>query len=235
MPRHRGTCTCGWTVGGPNNERSSGQPTLPASASARASHDEADRLRRPTSKDPLRPDHAAPRGAGSATERPAAHPGHRSPARPDRHHLAAPPGDRRTPAARQHRPAAHRPCCAAGLWLPAGLPCRPGDHPAVAKQQHRRRAPCAPGDGARPARPALAAPPAGDCPVISGDPAADRVLGGQTAGAPGRAGVRQRGGLPADAAGPVGRVAAAHARRTTGGPLITTVSGILGNYPSGEV
>jgi hypothetical protein len=50
--------------------RSSCQPTLPATASTRASHDEADGLGRPTSKDRCDRSTPLPGGADSATERP---------------------------------------------------------------------------------------------------------------------------------------------------------------------
>jgi hypothetical protein len=60
-------------------------------------------------------------------------------------------------------------------------------------------------------------PPSGDRPALPGDPAAAGLLGGQAAGAPGGAGVRQRGGLLAGAAGRAGLVAAAHAGRAAGG------------------
>src|SRR6266487_3531736 len=62
------------------------------------------------------------------------------------------------------------------------MPCRPGDHPAMAEHHDRRRAWRPAGHGAGPARPAPAAPPAGDHPAPPGDPAADRALGGQAAG-----------------------------------------------------
>src|SRR6266511_5676299 len=133
-----------------------------------------------------------------------------------RHHPAAPPDDRRPHAAQQHRPAAHNEGGGAGLRLAAGIPCRPGDNPAMAKHQYRQRAWGAPGHRAGPARPAWAAPSAGDHPAPPGGPAADRVLGGQAAGPPGWPGVRRCGGLPADAAGRAGLVASAHARRASG-------------------
>ncbi len=90
-----------------------------------------------------------------------------------------PPGDRRPPTPRQHRPAPGRPRRGAGLRHAAGMPCRPGDDPAMANHHDRRRAWRPAGHRAGPARPAPAAPPAGDHPAPPGDRAADRVLGGQ--------------------------------------------------------
>src|SRR6266536_637376 len=128
----------------------------------------------------------------------------------------APPGERRPHAAHQHRPAAHDESGEAGLRLAPGLPDRPGDGPAMAQHQHRQRAWRAPRHRARPAQPARPAPPSGDRPALPGDPAAAGLLGGQAAGAPGGAGVSQRGGLLAGA-GRAGLVAAAHAGRAAGG------------------
>ena len=96
-----------------------------------------------------------------------------------RHHPASPPGDRRPHAPRQHRPAPGRPRRGAGLRHAAGMPCRPGDDPAMANHHDRRRAWRPAGHRAGPARPAPAAPPAGDHAAPPGDRAADRVLGGQ--------------------------------------------------------